>query len=127
MTEDKIEKKWISKEGFECWIRHFKTHRCGYVKVSKDNLTNEIDDYNDIPVEIHGGLTWGSKGSWGFDCMHWNDTLDVWTLKRVEEEVNNLSEQLAKITWRDVINHKLEFLPIWFKKKFEEKELGGTQ
>ena len=112
----KIEKIWISKEGFECWVVMTSMgHRCGYVRVSKDNLTNELNSYDDVPVSIHGGLTYGNNGVWGFDCAHLMDTPEIWTKEAVKEEVNKLSEQLSRITWKEVIKSKLEYMPEWFK------------
>jgi len=118
------ELRWKSKEGFECWI--IKTtmgHRCGYVKVDKNNLTNYIDSYNDVPVEVHGGLTYGGNGEWGFDCAHYGDTSDYWTLEKVKKEVENLSNQLSKITWEDVIKAKLKYMPDWFTTRIKIKGL----
>jgi len=112
------EAEWKSKEGFNCWVTLTELgHRCGYVEVDEDNLTNEICSYDDVPVEIHGGMTWGGNGKWGFDCAHCNDTADYWTLERVKEETNKLSEQLSKITWKDAVEYKLRYMPDWFKNK----------
>ncbi|MFA6074062.1 MAG: hypothetical protein WC758_08145 [Candidatus Woesearchaeota archaeon] len=116
------EKKWISKEGYICYIVFVSDHRCGYVRVSKENITNEIPNYSDIPVRIHGGLTYGSNGIWGFDCAHYGDTLKKWTLKNVEKEVENLSEQLSKISWKEIINNKLEYMDDWFKESFSKQK-----
>lgn len=66
--------------------------------------------YNDIPVEVHGGLTFsepakdcnwpeipeGSQDSWiiGFDTSHYGDTSSNWPLERVQQETENLANQL---------------------------------
>lgn len=119
----KYEKKWISKEGYICYVILIDgRHRCGYVRVNKKNITNEISDYNDVPVEVHGGLTYGSKGIWGFDCAHYGDTLEEWTLEKVEQETNKLSEQLFKLTWKQIVDAKLEYMPEWFKKALQMQE-----
>ena len=75
-------KKWIyaTKNGleFECFIRRMNHsgHLCGYVILTLDNDYFGMD-YDDIPVDCHGGLTYASdEGSnWviGFDCAHLGD------------------------------------------------------
>jgi len=122
MTKENIEKEWISKEGFKCHIVLQPIgHRCGYVEVDKNNLTNELNSYDDIYVDVHGGLTYGSNGTWGFDCAHCYDTPEKWNLEAVEKETNRLAEQLSKITWKDIIEAKLEYMPDWFKKRIKVK------
>lgn len=114
------ELKWISKEGYTCYIRMIEFnknvphHRCGYVRVDKNNITNEISSENDLPISIHGGLTYGSNGLWGFDCAHFYDTLDKWTLQNVKKEVESLSKQLSNLTWEKIISKKMENEPQWF-------------
>lgn len=118
------ELNWISKEGYECWIIiHLELgHRCGYVKVDKENITNEISSYGDVPVSVHGGLTYGGNGTWGFDTAHLNDTPERWSLEAVKKEVERLSEQLSSITWEKIIESKLEYMPDWFKERIKIKE-----
>ena len=118
-----IEEEWISKEGYKCFVVFNPMgHRCGYVKVDEKNITNEINGYDDIPVNVHGGLTYGCNGIWGFDCAHAGDTTDKWTLEAVKEEVNKLSKQLSELTWEDMVKAKLEFMPDWFKNRVEIKK-----
>lgn len=56
-------------------------------------------DYNTIPVDIHGGLTFGQWDkehiNWviGFDTAHSGDTLENWPKERVIEETNDLLKQ----------------------------------
>jgi hypothetical protein len=76
--------------------------------------------YDDVDVEVHGGLTFRCKasdgGAWfGFDCSHCDDWFGftfpvvseegvgaggfehpghVWTVEEVEEETKRLAEQL---------------------------------
>lgn len=73
----------------------------GYVKLPKGH-PYWGKDYDDIPVEVHGGLTFGEEdenGFWvvGFDTAHHSDTRAYWTKERVEEETNNLREQLENL------------------------------
>ena len=81
----------------------------GYVIIPKGHSLYGID-YEDIDVNIHGGLTYGSSISesqqldipkevedgWvvGFDTLHYLDTQSIWTKAAVEAEVENLKQQL---------------------------------
>lgn len=62
--------------------------------------------YDDINVNIHGGLTYGSRTLpgqeqpdadgyyWvGFDTAHLGDSLETWPKERVEAEVESLKQQ----------------------------------
>lgn len=76
--------------GFDCLLSRnpWSGAWCGYVGVPPGHPSYEIS-YDLIMVDVHGGLTYGSKCSgnichktqlesdslyWlGFDCMHWGD------------------------------------------------------
>lgn len=113
------------------------THRCGYVFVPKTNPVFDLK-YDDVPVDVHGGLTFGSRklvgvretdeGSWfGFDCAHLGDAMvnmsshlaqgHHWTTEEVVKETERLAEQLSKVTWGAIVRKKLEYLPDWFVKR----------
>lgn len=57
-------------------------HLCGYIAIDKNHALTK-SNYNDIPVEVHGGLTYGQIGDgiylsnkyfwFGFDCAHAGD------------------------------------------------------
>lgn len=78
-----IEKSWITKHNlpaFVIWNEEM-GFRCGYVGVPKDHPLYGTD-YNDLPYECHGGLTFSgdhasnqNNDCWwlGFDCYHHND------------------------------------------------------
>jgi hypothetical protein len=96
---------------------------CGYVRVP-ENHPDADKYYDDVQVEVHGGLTFGCKtkegGVWfGFDCAHgWDyvprldelcgkkidynnkpseiDGKKVWYPEDVRKETNDLAEQLAE-------------------------------
>ena len=70
-------------------------------------------DYDGIPVEVHGGLTYAKdvtnfntanlpegvelpKEGWvvGFDAAHYQDNAENWPKSRVEEETARLAAQL---------------------------------
>jgi hypothetical protein len=74
--------------GFEWIIVHNGMgYRCGYVRVPKGHPWHG-KDYNEINVDVHGGLTFGEhdvpcdKGGpddafwFGFDCAHCDDAPD---------------------------------------------------
>ena len=77
----------------------------GYVRIPDGHEFNGME-YMDIPVDVHGGLTFGryieegdyldfSKGFWvGFDTAHHSDTLQRWPVDRVMEETIDLFKQI---------------------------------
>lgn len=77
----------------------------GYVKIPEDHPWFE-KHYDDIPVQVHGGLTYGDDGGWiGFDTAHlgdyWPDSefdtgepRNIWTLERLADETKFLAEQV---------------------------------
>ena len=77
----------------------------GYVRIPDGHEFNGME-YMDIPVNVHGGLTFGSdieegdyldfsKGFWvGFDTAHHSDTLQRWPVDRVMEETLYLFKQI---------------------------------
>lgn len=93
----------------------------GYVAVPKDHPYFG-KDYDDIDVEVHGGLTFACSGdkvtardlpeteviegnlgnldeNWwvfGFDTCHYMDTLDRWPREAVIVETLNLKKQLEE-------------------------------
>lgn len=70
--------------GFTCVIRrpHVRGHLCGYVGLPKGHRAFG-QDYDEIEVDVHGGLTYASHGMFeydgprlwwvGFDCYHSGD------------------------------------------------------
>jgi hypothetical protein len=70
------QKEWNYKD-FKCKIiRNSLKSLCGYIYLEKEDLFYN-KDYNDIPVDVHGGLTYAStEGDYwviGFDCSHSGD------------------------------------------------------
>lgn len=86
----------------------------GYVVIPKGHKCHG-KDYDDIDVEVHGGLTFSDaaddikdwpeiieedKGGWviGFDTAHYDDDLNKWpNAKLVMEEAEILKDQLATL------------------------------
>ena len=115
------EKEWVHS-GLRCKVVFvFQSHRCGYVAVPKDNPAYN-KNYDDVSVDVHGGLTYGSLEEnefWlGFDCAHagdrtlgsmlhteWNE--HFWTTDEVVEETNRLAEQLAIIEEQDCLGYEI--------------------
>jgi len=87
---------------------------CGYVVVPPGHPYHGAD-YDHVPVEVNGGLTFGEraddlanwpeitdadKGCWvfGFDTAHYGDTPEKWPDKQsVLAEANRLKKQLEKL------------------------------
>lgn len=71
--------------------------------------------YDDIPVSVHGGLTYSElvddriiklfnlseedRGFWmvGFDTAHYGDSLVTWPKEMVQVEADNLKKQLEEL------------------------------
>jgi hypothetical protein len=45
---------------------------CGYVTVPKKHHYYGLG-YNDVMANVHGGLTYSNRGTFGFDCSHAGD------------------------------------------------------
>ncbi|WP_178914064.1 hypothetical protein [Furfurilactobacillus rossiae] len=93
-------------------------HLCGYVELpSKHPYYGS--DYEDIPVDVHGGLTYAMQNEeyWeiGFDCAHLGDIIPglidhisalpnehYWTIQDVEHELYKLVDQLDRLQPRKI-------------------------
>jgi hypothetical protein len=84
--ENEPNEKKFNYKGFECLIlRHDESkHLCGYVAIPK--IYSEIYEvsYEDLEINVHGGLTFSAKDAdrfdekfWtiGFDCAHVGDLI----------------------------------------------------
>jgi hypothetical protein len=83
----------------------------GYVLIPEDHPLHG-KHYDDIDVDVHGGLTWSKLvdeqlltvfrldkedlGTWcvGFDTAHLNDNLSTWPKEAVQKETERLKDQL---------------------------------
>ena len=76
----------------------------GYVRIPDGHPYYE-KTYDDIPVDVHGGLTFSdhifedgkyfSDGYWiGFDTAHYGDDIDSWPMVRVMDEAKHLLKQV---------------------------------
>ena len=113
-----IEKDWFDGEYRAIVVMTSTGWRCGYVGIPKEHKAFGIDYYTfDAPlenqviqavnnIEVHGGLTYANNGvanindgRWyfGYDCAHYNDTLEKCTLEYCINECENLIEQLKDI------------------------------
>ena len=96
------------------------SHPCAYVVLHKGHVFNGLH-YDDIPVECHGGLTYGKgelegvkleDGEYviGWDYAHWGDFvsgMDIggsggfnpkkWTTEEVVNEVTEVCKQLREL------------------------------
>jgi hypothetical protein len=82
----KVEREW-EHLGLQCAVVLTRPgfHRCGYVRVPPGHPSHG-KDYNEVEVDVHGGLTFGQIepcdthkdgiGYWlGFDCAHHGDSM----------------------------------------------------
>ena len=103
-----IEKEW--REGdFNCKVLFMPMgHRCGYVGVPKGHHMYGLDYWKYIDkIDCYGGLTYcgfldeENKEYWyfGFDCAHFEDGIDIKSLKKYgfQNEIDNLLK--LKTTW----------------------------
>lgn len=74
--------------------------------------------YTEVPVEVHGGLTYSAKADsgweFGFDTQHSSDTITSWPEERVRAETERLREQLEQLarpmTATEVLHRRQERL-----------------
>ena len=109
-------KKEFNYKGFDCCILRPRAkimgHLNGYVKLDEGHKYYN-KDYDDILVEVHGGLTFSNlmskgngylpEGFWiGFDCAHFEDLIPMMSnmdgtyrnMEYVEQEIKNMVDQL---------------------------------
>ena len=87
-------------EDFENYTPYLHYWWCGYVKLNTGSKFIN-SDYDDIPVECHGNLTFKGylqgmpEGMWiGFDTNHYMDNMNVKNQEFVETECKKIIEQL---------------------------------
>jgi hypothetical protein len=64
----------------------------GYVTIDENHPWYGLG-YDEVPVWIHGGLTYGNSGTFGFDTAHAGDNTNYWTEDRVLDETRWLAIQ----------------------------------
>lgn len=68
-------KEWVEPTTkYKCEIKRndITLTLCGYVTVPKKHHYYGLS-YNDAVANVHGGLTFSNKGTFGFDCAHGGD------------------------------------------------------
>jgi hypothetical protein len=91
MSELNIEKAWVTQAGLPAKVLIMPMgHRCGYVGV--DAKTFEGKGYDDINVDVHGGLTYARTEEdgllwYGYDCAHLGDARDVNLMDAEHKEI----------------------------------------
>ena len=80
----------------------------GYVGLPKWHPWFNMN-YDDIPVNIHGGLTYANldkeSGLWiiGFDTGHYNDNMTNCSYEYVKEETQRLKKQCLEVKGLEII------------------------
>lgn len=107
MTTKKLEHSF-NYRGIECYVvlRSYGIesrclwYRCGYIALPND-IALDTDE-----IMCHGTITYSSSYSpdsvpqdnskyyIGFDCMHFGDTIDYWTVGRVSMELRHIVNQI---------------------------------
>lgn len=100
--------KQFKYKGYPCEVKAYLGHYNGYVDLPKTSPYFGTD-YDYIPIECHGGLTYGrlNESLWriGFDCAHYDDLLDGDELepdiKQMCEAMNDASRE-SGATFKDL-------------------------
>ncbi|MHC1572577.1 MAG: hypothetical protein ACXQTL_07525 [Methanosarcinales archaeon] len=99
---------WGSKSGYLCFVCEGPLGNLnGYVVISNRHPYANMDE-DEIPVDVHGGITFKERTKSGvvigFDTAHLNDYVPKfgtgerrWTLEDVIEETESLAQQLAEL------------------------------
>ena len=106
--------------GLLYYVLSLGTHPTAYVKIPKDNWLCSVENYDDIPIECHGGLTFRAdhlciadnqaiEGEFiGWDYAHCTDYAPYydeefskdthkWTTKEILEEVKEVCYQIVEL------------------------------
>jgi len=89
----------------------------GYVGLPKWHPWFDMG-YDDIPVDIHGGLTYAAmykeEGLWviGFDTGHYNDNMTNCSFEYVKQETHRLMKQCYDVEGIDNIIRSLKLTKI---------------
>jgi len=86
---------------------------CGYVKLESWNKFYN-SDIDDIPVNVHGGITYSDGGIIGFDCSHSGDCNPYTSsngtyrdMEYVKRECMNLADQIMELNVEEIRIHKI--------------------
>ena len=108
-------------EGYHLVVVFNRAFRCGYVGLPKGH-EHEKKHYDDIDVDVHGGLTyssiahdlWAKDGyHWylGFDCAHLEDGVDVKTMKEygaTDELINTWQHLDGEVRTKEYVLNELK-------------------
>ena len=65
---------------------------CGYVTIPDPSALTEEEA---LSFDVHGGVSYHSKGTIGFDCNHYGDRKVPWTKERAMAETERLAVQIG--------------------------------
>ena len=97
-------------KGYNYYVLNQGTHPCGYVEIPRDSKYFNVD-YDEIPVECHGGLTYGrgflvgeatiddNRYFIGWDYAHYGDYVG-YRIGFIEESLHTFD---AKYTTEDIV------------------------
>lgn len=106
-----LKQSWFGKDNYLLTGQstYSTSYYSGYVVIPEGHPFYQMD-YFDIPVEVHGGITFGQtiipgaailsdlvgKFVIGFDCGHLGDTIEKCNVEYVKRELERLVDQLIK-------------------------------
>jgi hypothetical protein len=112
--------KW--DEGLRFIVLRGPASLCAYVGVAEHHPLACVDNYDDLPVQAHGGLTYGKKGGgekaflptgfmwWGWDYAHCDDatTYDYTIPQMTPRETDHkwTPEEVDRDSWSALYDFK---------------------
>ena len=103
---------------YNYYVLSMGTHPCGYIEIPKSSKYYNVD-YDNIPIECHGGLTYSSNylGSIaneceeryfiGWDYAHYMDYVGYYSIGEFKP---SFSERLKKFTTIEIIHDCLKVI-----------------
>lgn len=115
-----IEKEWTTEDGYAAQVvAQPMGHRCGYITVPSTHPAYG-KDYADLDIEVHGSLTFGQGGTFGFDCAHFMDKKDESIMSdeylRIEKMYSSFVSEDATIKGLAFCECECEFMSKQFKR-----------
>jgi hypothetical protein len=117
--------------GFKCLVRRFMESGvfCGYVGLPEGHEYFEVEDYDNIPIKVHGGLTYTGHDIGddktlfyiGFDCDHYMDIAPF----RAFRDLGYLELTLYGNTYKDIEYVRGEIKRMVDQLLDEKDDMGG--
>lgn len=88
LNKSNILHSWTTVAGYPAIVIGMDTgYRCGYIQLP-DSHPCAGQDYSELDISVHGGLTYGNGAVFGFDCAHYGDAADVSIMSDAHRELS---------------------------------------